>query len=92
MRHAWVLAVLCTFLTSVFGESALQDGKTCTVRASGNNITDDAPAILGAFRECGHRGKVVFLPTTYYVNSVMNITWLEDVAIDVQGTLLVCDP
>jgi hypothetical protein len=63
--------------------------KTCTIQSSSSNETDDAPAILQAFRECGIGGKVVFLPTTYHVNSVMNVTWLKDAEIDIQGTLLV---
>ncbi|RAR12364.1 extracellular exo-polygalacturonase [Stemphylium lycopersici] len=62
--------------------------KTCTVKASGANTTDDAPAIREAFQKCGKHGKVVFEPYTYYVNSVLNISGLEDVEIDVQGELL----
>lgn len=63
---------------------------TCVVPASGTNATDDTPAIIDAFEQCGQGGTVVFSAnTTYYVNSVMNITWLEDVDIDIQGTLLV---
>ncbi|OLN81876.1 Alpha-L-rhamnosidase rgxB 3, partial [Colletotrichum chlorophyti] len=69
-------------------EQAVGGKKTCTVPASGTNATDDAPAILEAFEECGRGGKVVFEPTTYYVNSALNVTWLEDVDIDLQGTLL----
>ena len=63
--------------------------KTCTVKASGTNQTDDAPAIRSAFKECGRYGRVVFQPATYYINSVLNISDLEDVDIDVQGKLLV---
>ncbi|KAF2800376.1 glycoside hydrolase family 28 protein [Melanomma pulvis-pyrius CBS 109.77] len=62
--------------------------KTCTVKASGTNKTDDAPAIRSAFSECSRQARIVFNPTTYYVNSVLNITGLEDVEIDIQGTLL----
>ncbi|KAI1357759.1 putative exo-polygalacturonase [Xylaria arbuscula] len=62
--------------------------KTCVVNASGSNETDDAPAIINAFKDCGSKGRVVFLPTTYYINSVMNITWLDDVEIDLHGKLL----
>lgn len=69
--------------------SPAQNRKTCTIKASGTNKTDDAPAIRAAFKECGRHGKVVFEPTTYYVNSILNITNLEDVDIDVQGELLV---
>ncbi|KAH7397380.1 extracellular exo-polygalacturonase-like protein [Pyrenochaeta sp. MPI-SDFR-AT-0127] len=62
--------------------------KTCTVKAGGTNTTDDAPAIRAAFQECGRHGKIVFTPTTYHVNSVLDIRALEDVEIDVRGELL----
>jgi hypothetical protein len=64
--------------------------KICIIKGGGSNKTDDAPAILKAFEECGRNGRVVFEPATYYVNSVMNISWLEDIDIDIHGTLLVC--
>lgn len=63
--------------------------RTCVVEPGGSNLTDDAPAILDAFDNCGHGGKVVFLDTTYHVNSVMDTTDLEDCEIDLYGTLLV---
>ena len=71
------------------GASPTQGRKTCTIKASGTNQTDDAPAIRAAFKECGRHGKIVFEPTTYHVNSVLNIVDLEDVDVDVQGQLLV---
>ncbi|KAF3014573.1 hypothetical protein E8E15_003239 [Penicillium rubens] len=61
---------------------------SCVIKSGGTNVTDDAPAILKAFRECGQNGRIVFEPITYYVNSVMNISWLENVDIDIRGTLL----
>jgi hypothetical protein len=63
---------------------------SCVIKSGGTNVTDDAPAILKAFRKCGQNGKIVFEPTTYYINSVMNISWLDNVDIDIRGTLLVC--
>lgn len=81
--------VLALALFAFSGHASPQGRKTCTIEASGTNQTDDAPAIRAAFRECGRHGKIVFEPTTYYVNSVLNITDLEDVDIDVQGELLV---
>lgn len=63
--------------------------KTCTVKAGGANTTDDAPAIRAAFRECGRHGRIIFTPTTYHVNSVLDVRGLEDVEIDVRGELLV---
>ncbi|KAE8375862.1 pectin lyase fold/virulence factor [Aspergillus bertholletiae] len=80
------------FLSQVFCVLALACvsacRETCVVPAGGSNTTDDAPAIVHAFKKCGHGGKVIFKPTTYHINSVMNITWLEDVDIDLGGTLL----
>ncbi|KAF2969627.1 hypothetical protein GQX73_g3884 [Xylaria multiplex] len=69
--------------------TSAQYRKTCLVDAGENNATDDALAIISAFKDCGRGGRVVFKPTTYYVNSVMNITWLDDVKVDLYGKLLV---
>lgn len=63
--------------------------KTCVVEGNGTNKTDDAPAIRAAFKKCGQHGNILFEPKTYYVNSVLNISGLEDVDIDIQGELLV---
>lgn len=87
MRIVWLLPVALLALQG--SASPTQSRKTCIVKASGTNRTDDAPAIRAAFKDCGRHGKVVFEPTTYFVNSVLNITDLEDVDIDVQGELLV---
>ncbi|KAI9172674.1 LOW QUALITY PROTEIN: exo-rhamnogalacturonase B [Paramyrothecium foliicola] len=84
----------CTLAVSAFcffGSSSAWNHdkrKTCVVKPSGTNTTDDAPAILRAFKKCGRKGRVVFKPTTYYVNSVLNITGLNDVEIDLYGRLL----
>ncbi|GKT42987.1 alpha-L-rhamnosidase rgxB [Colletotrichum spaethianum] len=94
MRYSWPVGLLCTLLIPFSSIVVAQKAekavgrKTCTVRASGTNATDDTPAILEAFVNCGRRGKIVFEPTTYYVNSALNVTWLDDVEIDLQGTLL----
>lgn len=63
--------------------------RTCIVPAAGNSSIDDTPAILKAFNDCGHGGKILFENTTYHINRVMNTTGLEDVEIDLRGTLLV---
>jgi hypothetical protein len=76
-------------VAAILGVGDASPIRSCTVKSGGSNATDDAPAILEAFRACGKGGRVVFEPTTYYVNSVMNVSWLEDVDIDVYGTLLV---
>jgi hypothetical protein len=92
MHFNWISAAFCTFFALV---SAIPDqnkpgkGKTCTVKSSGSNVTDDAPAIREAFKKCGRGGKVIFKPTTYYVNTVLNVSGLEDVDIDILGELSV---
>ncbi|KAF2758242.1 pectin lyase-like protein [Pseudovirgaria hyperparasitica] len=68
---------------------ALTAAAVCVVPTG---LDDSAPAIIDAFRKCGHnsnqsRGKVVFQNTTYTVGSVMNITGLSNVDVDLQGTL-----
>jgi hypothetical protein len=62
--------------------------KLCTVKPNLDG-SDDAPAILQAFDLCGKNGHIVFINETYYVNTVMNTTGLENVDIDLYGTLLV---
>lgn len=62
--------------------------KTCVVPAGGSNATDDGPAIREAFEKCGQNGNVVFLNTTYYVNSVLNTSGLSNCQVDIHGTLL----
>ena len=61
----------------------------CVVTAGNSTEIDDVPAILQALEECGNGGRVSFSNTTYHINSVMNTTWLDDVEIDIKGTLLV---
>jgi hypothetical protein len=61
----------------------------CIVHPAGDPATDDAPAIVQAFSDCGIGGRVVFLNETYHVNSVMNTTGLEDCEVEIHGTLLV---
>lgn len=75
-----------------FGATANQTERvdTCTIPASGTNLTDDAPAIRAAFEECKKHARIVFSSTTYFINSELDIRDLEDVDIDIQGELLVC--
>ncbi|KAF2022434.1 glycoside hydrolase family 28 protein [Aaosphaeria arxii CBS 175.79] len=82
------IIIACAFISSAQAAPSSGGRRTCVVPASGTNQTDDAPAILKAFKKCGKGGRVVFEDKTYYVNSALNITWLEDVEIDVYGTLL----
>lgn len=80
-----MLAFLVTLSLFILPACALN----CVVPASGTNATDDAPAIVQAFEDCGEGGTITFSPdTTYYVNTVMNVT-AQDATIDIQGTLVV---
>jgi len=93
MRSSLVTALqLPLVLSQSTFDVSPEDGKTCIVQP-GLNGSDSAPAIVQAFRDCGHndagsRGKVVFLNETYTVKTVMNTTGLRNVDIDHQGTLL----
>ncbi|KAF2222332.1 putative exo-polygalacturonase [Elsinoe ampelina] len=86
MLPGW--ALLCSLLAAVVAANVTgRQDRLCVVKSGGSNETDDAPAILEAFVQCGKDATVVFEPTTYYVNSVLNVTWLQNVNIDLQGTL-----
>lgn len=61
----------------------------CEVKPGGSSEIDDVPAIVDALTTCGSGGRVIFSNNTYHINSVMNTIWLDDVEIDLQGTLLV---
>ncbi|KAJ5698026.1 hypothetical protein N7462_000031 [Penicillium macrosclerotiorum] len=60
----------------------------CTVPASGSEAIDDTPAVVDAFKRCGHGGRIIFENTTYHIHSVMNTTGLQDCEVDLYGTLL----
>ena len=91
MRFHTLSAALCAIQHSMVVTQAegSDSRKECIVKASGTNTTDDTPAILQAFEECKTKSRIVFVDTTYYINSVMNVTGLDDVEIDIYGTLLV---
>lgn len=83
MRLSFVIPLLLTFQVSC-------KQWTCTVEASGSSLIDDAPAIVAAFAECNlHKGKVILTNTTYYINTVMEITGLKSVDLDILGTMVV---
>ncbi|KAL1610763.1 hypothetical protein SLS60_002433 [Paraconiothyrium brasiliense] len=82
------LAFFSATNASSFAGKSGGKSKVCTVAASGTNLTDDAPAIRSAFSRCNHGGSVVFNASTYYVNSVLNITGLDNVDVDIRGKLL----
>lgn len=69
---------------SLQGRSAL---RRCVVPAKGDG-TDDSVAILEAFCDCQRDSEIVFQNTTYNIAKVMNVTNLENVKIEVHGTLV----
>jgi hypothetical protein len=85
-----VLTIIAILACAFSFVDANPNRKICVVKGGQSKDIDDAPAILHAFKECGQHGKVLFNPQTYYVNSVMNVSWLKDVDIDIHGTLEVC--
>ncbi|KAH7129188.1 polygalacturonase [Dactylonectria macrodidyma] len=60
--------------------------RTCTVSAKGNG-EDDSDAIEKAFRKCKKDSLIVFKNTTYNVGRVFKFTNLNNVKIDIKGTL-----
>ncbi|KAG9082825.1 hypothetical protein FRC06_004837, partial [Ceratobasidium sp. 370] len=62
-------------------------GSECVLTPGGEGV-DDSPAILDAFNECGHNGRIVFQNTTYHIERVMNTTGLVNCTVDIEGTLL----
>ncbi|GIC93670.1 putative exo-polygalacturonase [Aspergillus udagawae] len=89
MHLAKILPCVLLPLTAIAHVTTGQSHRrTCTVKAAGSESTDDTPAILEAFHNCGNGGRIVFQNTTYHVNSVMNTSGLHDCDIDLYGTLL----
>lgn len=88
-----LVAIALILVADVLSDSTRQDrgGRHCVVQHTGDH--DAAHAIQAAFADCGYntvdaRGKVVFLNETYHVQSFMNTTYLQNVDIELQGTLL----
>ena len=84
-----VFVLLSTLVKSDSGSA--EHRKVCTVHPCKDG-SDDAPEIIRAFKDCGKRGRVEFLNETYHIESIMNISGLNDVEIDLKGTLLVSHP
>ncbi|KZT30285.1 glycoside hydrolase family 28 protein [Neolentinus lepideus HHB14362 ss-1] len=62
-------------------------GSICTVIPSVDG-SDDTPAIISAFEQCGQDGSVTFINETYHIESVMQTTGLNNVTVHLYGTLL----
>ncbi|KAF4835613.1 Alpha-L-rhamnosidase rgxB [Colletotrichum tropicale] len=82
------LASALTDLGPVKGLNRRQAKSTqCVVPANGDG-SDDTPAILAAFDKCKTDGHIVFENVTYHIDQVMKTTDLNNVKIDIRGTLL----
>jgi hypothetical protein len=54
-----------------------------------HGAADDSPAIVKAFEDCKAGGTVVFQNATYNVGTIMQTMGLQDVKVQLEGTLLV---
>jgi galacturan 1,4-alpha-galacturonidase len=62
--------------------------KTCTVKTYDNDGKDDSKYILKAIKECNNGGHVVFeRGKTYTIGTALNLTFLKNIDLDVQGTI-----
>lgn len=87
LRIFFIVALLSR-LPAAYAGGVQKVDTVCTVSPSTDG-SDDAPAILSAFEQCGHDGSIVFTNDTFHIESVMNTTGLNNVTVDLQGTLLV---
>lgn len=83
-----LLYAACLLAVSVRAGSVTKVGAVCTVHAS-PDMSDDAPAVARAFELCGKDGSIVFDPSKFHIESVLNTTGLSNVIVDLPGTLLV---
>ncbi|KAH8103049.1 pectin lyase fold/virulence factor [Cristinia sonorae] len=74
------------FLASIAASVAAHNNRrVCKVKALGGG-QDDGPNILKAFKKCAKKGKVV-LDEYYVVDTLLLTTGLEDVEIELSGTV-----
>jgi hypothetical protein len=84
----YILSLLNAVCCLTLERPTLQSPKRCAVARSSDG-SDDTPSIIQAFKDCEHDGIVIFDNGTYHVNSVMNITNLRNVRVELNGKLLV---
>ena len=65
-----------------------KEGRVCTVVPEGHG-RDDSPSIISAFARCNKDASVVLLNDTYHVERVMSTHGLQNVIVDIRGTLVV---
>ncbi|KAL6235083.1 hypothetical protein BDW75DRAFT_251108 [Aspergillus navahoensis] len=68
--------------------SALHARAVCTPTAGGSPSIDDVPAIVESISACGNGGTIVFPEgSTYYLNSVLDLTGCSACEFQVEGLL-----
>jgi galacturan 1,4-alpha-galacturonidase len=69
-------------------DAVIQPRAVCTPTAGGSSSIDDVPAIRKAIASCGNGGTIVFpAGSTYYLNSVLDLTGCSNCDIQVEGLL-----
>jgi galacturan 1,4-alpha-galacturonidase len=86
----FLVAFLLAFTTALTTPRAAGP-LNCTVKAAPTG-KDSAPAIRDAFKRCGkastgHRNRILFTNTTYTISTVLDTTNLNNVDIELRGTL-----
>ncbi|GFF66479.1 probable endo-xylogalacturonan hydrolase A [Aspergillus lentulus] len=73
-------------------DAVIQPRAVCTPTAGGSSSIDDVPAIRKAISSCGNGGTIVFpAGSTYYLNSVLDLTGCSNCDIQVEGLLKFSD-
>ncbi|THU85497.1 polygalacturonase [Dendrothele bispora CBS 962.96] len=87
MLSLHILLLLSACAKLVIGGTVERQGSSCVVHASEDG-SDDAPAILEAFDACGSDGQILLQDPLYHIESVMDTTGLNNVIVDITGTML----
>ncbi len=91
MSHSKYLLLVCLlagFLVTPALPWVIKKGNVCTVIPHEDG-RDDSRSIVRAFRQCNKDASVVFLNRTYNIERVMATHGLQNVTVDIRGTLLV---
>ena len=77
---------------SFYARASPARNKTCLALSHNDPSTDDASNILSAIEDCNNGGHVIFADKlTYTIASPLNLTHLNAIDLDIQGTLSFTD-
>lgn len=77
---------------SFYAQSSPSRNKTCVALSHNDSSSDDASNILSAIKECNNGGHVIFANgLTYTIASPLNLTGLNAIDLDIQGTFSFTD-